>query len=278
LETRRTNPSFLSESEAIRERERTHEMVRSIVGCSPTTNEEEKKAVVDQRFWESWKGRIVRSIVLSRTFTKSEILKATKLKEEQFEKALKELFQADLITESEEGKFRVSRDLYKQCMRYFEEIQEALVEWVQKWKLEKREFILDRRLSHFYLVGRLLSRFSEGLIEHAHQEILVASPFVKRCHISDALMSMSEKGISVKLLVRCFDSEQFKREVISKGVAVTYDESVHAKLIVVDRSVAIVSSMNFYAGSSGGACWEAGIATLERHVVYSVIRSILAKI
>jgi hypothetical protein len=274
LEKRRANSSFLSDSEAIRERGRTQAVIES----STTKETNEKKFVTDESFWKSWKGKIVRAIALNRAFTKSAILDATKLKEEQFEKALEELFQAELIINVQKGEFRVIRDLYKQCWRYFGGLQDELLDWVQKWKKQKRRYFLESKLAHFYLTGNMLSKFSESLIEHANQEILVTSPFFKRCHISNALMSKSEKGITVRLLTRYFDSEQFKKEVLAKGVFVTYDESIHAKLIVVDRCVAIVSSMNFYAGSSGGACWEAGIATVHRRVVESIFSSIVSKL
>ena len=39
---------------------------------------------------------------------------------------------------------------------------------------------------------------------------------------------------------------------------------IYAKIIVVDRGVTIVSSMNFYAGSSDGKAWETGrVVSLE---------------
>ena len=279
MDKRRTNPGFLSDDEAARDRERTKIMVRGIInGKQDTRISETNSFVADPRFWGSWRGRIIRAIVLNGANTRNAILKATKLKEEELEQALKELFQANLLEEREQGKFWVNRELYGKCKSYFEELQETLIDWVQKWRRQERvESILDHKLSHFYLANRLLSKFSESLIEQAKQEILVTNPFVKRCHISDALILMSEKGINVKLVTRSIEPEQFKRELFAKGVAITYDESIHAKLIVVDRRVGIVSSMNFYAGSSGGACWEAGIATIARSVVNSITRSILSK-
>lgn len=137
--------------------------------------------------------------------------------------------------------------------------------------------MLERDFSHFYLSGRLLSEFSENLIEQARQEILVASPFVKRCNITESLLLMNKKGVGVRLLTRGIGTEQFRKE-LSRGVFITCEESIHAKLIVVDRRVGIVSSMNFYAGSSAGESWEAGIASIDRHLVNSIIRSIQEKI
>jgi len=228
----------------------------------------------DSKFWGRWAGRIVRAIVLSEAYTKDKILKVTNLKEEEFNKAIKELVQESLLTEKEGGKFWVNEQLYGKCKSFFESWQESLVSWVIEWMKKKGIVsILTDRLDHFYLHDRLLSEFSESLIEQAKQEILVTSPYVKRCHLSEALALMSKKGVIVKLVTRGVGTQQFEKE-LAKRVFITRDESIHAKQIVVDRRVGIVSSMNFYAGSSAGECWEAGIVTVDEGVVYSIIGSI----
>jgi phosphatidylserine/phosphatidylglycerophosphate/cardiolipin synthase-like enzyme len=58
------------------------------------------------------------------------------------------------------------------------------------------------------------------------------------------------------------------------GINVIYDKSVHAKLIVIDNEVAVISSMNFSLTSSGGKSWEAGIVSIEENVINSIIDSI----
>jgi hypothetical protein len=65
-----------------------------------------------------------------------------------------------------------------------------------------------------------------------------------------------------------------------KGVNVHYISTIHAKIIVIDRKVAIVSSMNLYSGSTGGGLEEAGIISFESKVVESAtkfITDLLAK-
>jgi phosphatidylserine/phosphatidylglycerophosphate/cardiolipin synthase-like enzyme len=96
---------------------------------------------------------------------------------------------------------------------------------------------------------------------------------------------MSKKGINIKLVTRKPTEQKYqyekKMKYLSKlaqgGVYVAYDESIHAKLIVVDRTVAVASSMNFVAASSGGASWEAGLVTVEGDVAQSVVRSIMKR-
>ena len=228
--------------------------------------------------WNTWKGRIVRAIVLNEVYTKSEILKATNLKEKEFEQASSELFPEKLLVEKRDGKFWVKRELYGKCVRYFAQLQETLIDWVNKWKKEQGiSSRFSKSLSHFYLADRFLSKFSESLIEQAKQEILVTNPFVKRCHISEALTRMNKEGVCVKLVTRGIDDSKRYGKELAKRVFITYDDSIHAKLIVVDRIVGIASSMNFYAGSSAGECWEAGIATTSASVVSSIVRSVNEK-
>ncbi|MBA7554702.1 hypothetical protein ES705_47333 [subsurface metagenome] len=62
----------------------------------------------------------------------------------------------------------------------------------------------------------------------------------------------------------------------SLGIDVFYNKKVHAKIIAVDRTIALSSSMNFFSDSSAGKSWEAGLITIEPTVVEEVVNSILA--
>jgi hypothetical protein len=234
--------------------------------------------VTEPRFWGSWRGRIIRAIVLDGLYNKIEILKRTQLEEKQFEQAFSELLQNELLAAMDNDRFLVSsRELCREYRSFFKRLQENLVEWVNLWRVQEK---VEPGLNHFFLEDKLLYEFSEKLMEHANVEILVTNPFVERCHISTPLIDMSGKGINVKLVSRQ-PLEQYKREYLSKliekGVSITFDGSVHAKLIVVDRRVGIVSSMNFFAASSGGASWEAGLVTTEEKTVQLIASSILNK-
>ena len=228
-------------------------------------------------FWGTWGGRVVRSIVLHDAYTRDTIQKTTNLKEQEFNQAIKALSEDNLLQEKENGTLWVTSELYGKCKFFFENSQSALLNWVKDWRKTKINSLLESESSHFYLAGKMLSTFSENLIENAKEEILVANPFVKRCDISQALMVMGEKGVNVKLVTRGIGTEQFRKE-LTKIVMTSLDESIHAKLIVTDKCVGIVSSMNFYAGSSAGECWEAGIVTTDWKIVQSIASSILSKI
>jgi hypothetical protein len=234
---------------------------------------------VGAKFWSTFRGRIVRAITLEDAYTKDAIMKVTNLEEEQFDRAIEGLIKDKLVTENEDNEnFWVTKDLYAKCKSYFENLQSELATWVVEWmESERIKWKWATETDHFYLAGKALTEFSEWIIEQARQEILIANPFVKRCHVSNALKSQGEKGVTVKLLTRGIGTKQFERE-LTKGVLTFNDESIHAKLMVVDRRVGIVSSMNFYAGSSAGECWEAGIVSLNLKVVREIARSIVAKI
>lgn len=129
-----------------------------------------------------------------------------------------------------------------------------------------------------------LDDISKELIRKAKSEVLVVNPYVNVCDLSHTLRGASKRGISVTLITRRPDGKKYsyrkeKQEyhttLKKEGVILTYNKMAHAKLIVVDRAVAIVSSMNFYSGSSGGASWEAGFVSIEETVVESVVSSIL---
>jgi hypothetical protein len=45
--------------------------------------------------------------------------------------------------------------------------------------------------------------------------------------------------------------------------ALRFNDSVHAKLFILDNQVLTASSMNLYSDSVAGKLWEAGIITID---------------
>lgn len=229
--------------------------------------------ITEPMFWSSWKGSIIRAIVLHGLYKKDEILKRTQLEEKRFEQTLGELLQNDILKETYRDRFLVrSSELCHEYRAFFKKTKENLINWVNQWRQEERVEIWKK---HFFLEDKLLYEFSEKLIEHSKVEILVANPFVQRCYLSNSLMEISKKGVDVKLITR--SSSKYINELSEKGVSITYDESIHAKLITVDSCVGVVSSMNLFANSAGGGSWEAGLVTIEEDAAKSIAWSILTK-
>ena len=253
------------------------------------------------KFWGSWKGRVIKAIAFDNAQTWDEIRDITGLSPLSLNRALYEMFELGILQKTD-GIYKVHSDIEKKYKEFFvkaeepkdsmktppqrkfsEEKQKELVDWITQWReLKALDFALEPK--HFFLKGRHLDDLSKELICKAKSEVLVANPYVSNCDLSNTLREAGKNGVEVKLITRPPDNEkgrfqQDKEEyhtlLKEDKVKVTYNKTVHAKLIAVDRAVAILSSMNFYSGSSGGASWEAGLVSMDKTVVESIADSIL---
>jgi phosphatidylserine/phosphatidylglycerophosphate/cardiolipin synthase-like enzyme len=132
------------------------------------------------------------------------------------------------------------------------------------------------------LEGRHLDDFSKELISHAKSDVLVVNPFIQHCDLSDTLMDVKKKGVDVKVITRppkdsypdkLLRKQEYHQKLKNEGISLVYKENVHAKLIVVDNTIAISSSMNFFPESSAGVSWEAGLISIDPQVVDSIVKS-----
>jgi hypothetical protein len=260
----------------------------------------------EPRYWGSWKGRVIKAIVLDGAKTWNDIRDLTGLSPRSLNTALFEMFDVGILQKMIGGEYIVSREIYKDYREFFErqgiseesavreagqkipvkfseEKQKDLVRWIDQWReVKKLGFSLEPK--HFFLEGRHLDDISKELICNAKSEVLVVNPYVDKCDLSDTLREASKRGIEVRLITRRpstskepfrQDKRKYHRFLKEEGVSVIYNKVVHAKIVVVDRAVAIISSMNFYSSSSGGASWEAGLISVEETVVESIVNSIL---
>jgi phosphatidylserine/phosphatidylglycerophosphate/cardiolipin synthase-like enzyme len=146
--------------------------------------------------------------------------------------------------------------------------------WIADWRHTKRGLDFSLEFKHFFLGGPDLDEFTKSLINMAEKTVLVANPFVEPCYLTDYLIESASKGIEVKIVTRYPEAKEKKKidchsKLREMNVSLRYDNRIHSKIVVVDNKVAIVSSMNFYSGSSGGASNEAGIVSIEEKVVKS---------
>lgn len=253
------------------------------------------------RYWGSWKGRVIKAISIDGVFAWEEIRDLTGLSSQSLNQVLAELFDAKALYKNEAGQYRVNYELYKQYNDYFRNLSESdlaleknvkitkdqqsnLIGRIDAWK-EFKGLDLSMRPGHFYLDGQYLDELSKDLIQHSSKEVLVVNPFVDRCNLSDSMIQASRDGKDVVLVTRPPDaragsyaekSDEYHGIIRQSGIKLTYNKVVHAKLMVLDRAVAIVSSMNLYSASMAGASWEAGIISVENTVVESVMNSIFA--
>lgn len=245
------------------------------------------------RFWGTWKGQVIYAIAWDGANTLDDLKEKTDLSEDSLNDTISQMFDLELM-EIKNGNYRVSFDLWLEYIKsdfvkeynetsFSTEKKKALFNWIEQWKtIKDLKFTTDAK--HFFLEGRYLDELSKDLITKADSEVLVVNPFVNKCALSDTLKESASRGTRVKLLTRPPEDktleyrrakEEYHSTLKLAGVEIRYDRTVHAKIITIDRAVAISSSMNFYCGSSGGKCWEAGIVTLEQTVVEPIISKIL---
>lgn len=270
------------------------------------SEQEVTETVEEPKYWGSWKGRVIKAIALDGAKTWNDIRDLTGLSSKSLNRALAEMFKIGILEKRIGGVYRVSREIWKEYRKFFEQQsisedsfkqetvkkvpvkfseqkQKNLVKWIDQWKKVKGlDFSLEHK--HFFLEGRHLDDISKELISNAKTEVLVVNPYVNHCDLSNTLREASKSSVDVKLITRPPDIRQKpfrgdKREyhkfLKEDGVNLTYNKAAHAKIIAVDRAVTIVSSMNFYSGSSSGASWEAGLVSVEETVVESIVDSIL---
>ena len=223
----------------------------------------------------------------------------TGLSPKSLKRVLAEMFDAEVLRKGDDGLYWVSKGLYHDYVDFFarqesevksapvrisEDEQKGLVSRIDEWR-EFKGLDFSLKPEHFFLEGNNLYDLFIDLIRKAKKEVLVANPFVDQCDLSDKLRDVVSPGKDVILVTRRPDDknveyrkrkDEYHQTLKKSGVKVAYNKRVHAKLIVLDRAVAIVSSMNMNSSSTGGSSWEAGIITKEDAVVEAVRDSILS--
>lgn len=243
--------------------------------------------------WGTPEGEVIKAIVShGRPLTWNELQSTTGFDQGSLNNCLSKLFSSheiQKISDRGEARYRVSHELYRDYTNQLQSVLQAdrknkLMRWIVQWKEVRRlGFSLER--GHFFLEGRHLDDFSKELISNAKTEVLVVNPFIQDCDISNTLRDVKRHGTKVQIITRppsdrdpefLRSKQDYHSRLEKEGISLVYSKKVHAKLIVVDRTVAVVSSMNFYPDSSAGASWEAGMISTEKEVVDSIINSTLS--
>jgi hypothetical protein len=234
----------------------------------------------------SWQGLVIRAIVQAgRPLAWREIQEATDLDTKSLNRALFELISSEDIYKIERGthaesKYNISDQRLHVCSELYNPKTE-LVKWIAGWKeIRNLDFLIGHE--HFFLERRHLDDFSKELISHAKFDVFIANPYIQDCDLSNMLIEASKKGINVQIITRYPEDkhpeylkkkQDYHSKLKQEGISLFYDAKVHAKLIVVDRAIAVISSMNFYADSSAGVSWEAGLVSTNQNVVNSIVDS-----
>ena len=254
-------------------------------------------------YYRSWKGRVLEAIAVENIRDWNGILDYTQLSPENLNTAISELYKLDIITRKDDGLYWIKNiDMYHQYRSYFDDIQayklpliqhkeqpetaiektlpkdDNIAKWVAKWRdFKNLSFSLDAR--HFFLEGTYLDDLSKDLIRQARKEVLLVNPFIEQCHLSNTLIDAVTNKSNVIVITRPIldPAPEIREEKIAyheslkkEGIKINYDRRIHAKLLVVDQQIAVISSMNFYSFSTGGSSWEAGMISIDDAIVNSV--------
>jgi hypothetical protein len=245
----------------------------------------------EPRFWGSYKGRIIKSISIDGARTWDDILELTGLNPRAINTVLSELFDLKAIYKTNDNEYRVAKDLYIEYKTYFsnlegnfssslkvkKEDQQNIVREFQDWMSLKKASLTD---NHTFLEGGKLDDLTRHLIENVRTELLVVNPFIDKSNLVNTMKNRSQKGIIIKVLTKppeLKEKTEFVDNLQEYKIDVSVNKSIHAKIMVFDRGVAIISSMNLFAFSLGGGSWEAGIATCSEDVVSEVLNGITLK-
>lgn len=124
-----------------------------------------------------------------------------------------------------------------------------------------------------FLQGHQLDSLLKDLIPLAKLQILVVNPFVEKCAICDMLLSAAKRGVSVKIVTQSPEKDyenrrkrakvRYHKKIRESEAELFYNNSVHAKVFVIDSQVLTNSSMNLYTDSTSGKLWETGIVSVN---------------
>ena len=156
------------------------------------------------------------------------------------------------------------------------ELIQSLIKWVNDKPIN-----ITLESKHFFLEGMRLEEFTRDFIGKAKDEILVTNPYLDSCYLTTALQEARDRRVNVRIVSRrpTKDKNDVSKlechaTLRKKGVTIHYINTIHSKILAVDRKIAILSSMNLYSGSAGGGVLEAGIVSFEDKVVGSITKYI----
>jgi|GEM_PF-2650771 phosphatidylserine/phosphatidylglycerophosphate/cardiolipin synthase-like enzyme len=153
--------------------------------------------------------------------------------------------------------------------------QDSVIKRVIGWSNRKK---LNYNVSseHFFIEGDLLNRLCLNVFDYSKTEVVVVNPNVYPCSLSDKLKETGDR--TIKLITRSPSSEgkktasrqKYHEVLLKNGVRIFYNDRIHAKMILSDGKLGIVSSLNFKSKSSSGRNLEAGMTTWQIDAIESI--------
>ncbi len=257
------------------------------------------------RFYGTWKGRVIEGIVLANARDWNSLLEYTGLGPRELNIALRELYEVGVLKKLDSDRYWVSRDLYDEYLSFFEpegiheidydnpfvssnneivatdHLIRAIIDYL---RLNGSDIIIQilNKNGHVFVKKNVLLGLIGTLMHNSQKELIIVNPFVDhRVNISADLMDSLDKHRKREVFLITKSPEEDKNERLifhkklkNKGVKIFYNKEVHAKLVIGDSQVAIVSSMNFTTYSMAMS-WEAGIISVSKDVVSQIREEVL---
>ena len=262
--------------------------------------------------WGTKKGQIINAIAIDWCFKFWDVQRTTNIESSELYDLIGELMFENVIYVYE-GQYRVNKELYHEYWDYavnFTDLPEKIykesmeiegkqvdinaendiIDWINTWaefqKSYGKEIIVNN--NHFYLDGSLLSDFIYDLVRRANSKITYVSPWVEEIGVTKNLMLASTHGKNVTVITRAPDwsskSDWYNRQsgiyekchsnLSKSGASIIYNNEIHGKVLLVDDTIAVVSSFNLLKNPASGLSWEAGIITYDQNIVSSINESI----
>jgi hypothetical protein len=192
---------------------------------------------VAPRFFGSWKGMVLKAIVVDGARTWQEIQRASELESDDLNVALKELFDRKILSKSGEKYWIEDYDLYKDYEKYYVEMSSApassvsprsieispevrrkmqryrdymnehsqrvkgtVIGFAAVWGLQNEGY--DPYSEHFFVEGDGLDRLSKDMIKYSKNSVVVVNPFVEKCNLSDKLKEVCNSNRNVLMITR----------------------------------------------------------------------------
>jgi hypothetical protein len=262
------------------------------------------------KYWDSWQGKVIKVLILHgrEPVSFNKLMEETGFHSQGLLRALAPLRQNNVIKYEGKNYILVDEEIRQEWTKFLainsspesgqktqQNTKETkqdnptvsankevdLIQCIIQWR-EMRNLNFPLESKHFFLEGEYLDELARVLIGKAQHQILVTNPFIDSCHLTKNLENAVLRKISVKVVARRPKENMddvTKREcqtaLKKAGMLIHYDNQIHAKIIIIDNKVAIVSSMNLYSASSGGFTKEAGIVSIDEKVVASVSKYII---
>ena len=247
------------------------------------------------RYWDSWRGQILRAIIIDKAITWLDVREKSGLEQKKMFKVVGELKRANELDYSKETGFKVLDDTLIQSYERMtdQNVPEPKttapssqhIEWLQGWIDSNEGCDATLEHHHFFLDGPNLFELTRKLIERAKKSIYIINPYVDKASLGTALRTAAKSGVDILLITRRpIDNRlrwDFHKTLIQENVDLYYsgDENVsggvHSKLLIVDDEIVIVSSMNFTSHSESYN-YETGIVSIDKATIESAKEALIS--